>query len=221
MSTSGNGSADLVDRLASATLGGVGAALGLRDPVEHLTQAVGPLDLLGLDLGELLGALAPAPRPRRRAFLDLLEPLRRAFECLGRPALVRRQPLLGRAQLAGQLLLFGAVRLELVLGPAQLGEQGLAVGLRRGGSPLGSLGLGLRGLGSLSLRAIGLRSFGLGPLRQGPAEHDPLGLGALRLGACELDPLLGFGLHALELTRPGGGELALALALLFGAGARG
>ena len=121
---------DPVDGLAGALLGLTGALLGVGDPVEHLAQAPGALDLLRLGVGELLGALRPG-LSFGGAILDLLEPLRRATQRVVGAPLILGEALLGVDQLAGELLLFGAVALQLVLGPGQLGEQRLAPRLVR------------------------------------------------------------------------------------------
>ena len=109
------------------------------------------------------------------AVLDLLEPLRRRAQGLVGPALVLGEALLGVDQLAGELLLLGAVALELVLGPRQLGEQRLALRL---------VALGLRPLALLGRAAA----------RLGGGAHALLGLAAR-----PLDPLLGLALHPLDV----------------------
>ena len=197
---------DPVDGLAGALLGGAGALLGLGDPVEHLAQAPGSLDLLGLDRGELLGAL--------RARLGLggprLDLLRAAAPRAAAPRRSGADSRSSRSSVStnSRARTSSSARwlLELVLGPRQLGEQRLALRLVALG--LGALAL----LGRLARRLGGLQDLLLG--------LDP------RL----LDPLLGLLLHSRDLlgaTFGRGGRLrlaragALALAAALGLGEPG
>ena len=182
-------------RIASVSISGSGSAIfstasrarssaefarrsACGDPVEHLAQPVGALDLLGLDRGEALGALG-ALLGLGGALLDLVEPLRP-------PARARRP---SRRWFSASAL----------LGLGQLARQRpppRSRCLRSSSSARSSSASSASRFGSWRSTSTRWRSSAACRRRFGGLAKALLGL-----GAGLLDPLLGLGLHPLDLER--------------------